>query len=118
MPESAAVGSRALGALYGLAIGDALGMPTQSLPRGEVVARYGGLITTFWAGPPGHPLAAGLPAGTITDDTEQALLLGRLIAEGGGQIDASELASGLLAWEESMHARGSLDLLGLSLIHI
>ncbi|MDQ1691831.1 MAG: hypothetical protein QOD87_1939, partial [Pseudonocardiales bacterium] len=24
---------RALGALYGLAIGDALGMPTQSLPR-------------------------------------------------------------------------------------
>ena len=114
MPESTGVWSRALGALFGLAIGDALGMPTQSLPRGEIVARYGGLITTFWAGPPGHPLAAGLPAGSITDDTEQAVLLGRLIAEGGGQIDASELASGLLAWEESMHARGSLDLLGPS----
>ena len=114
MPESTGVWSRALGALFGLAIGDALGMPTQSLPRGEIVARYGGLITTFWAGPPGHPLAAGLPAGSITDDTEQAVLLGRLIAEGGGQIDAGDLASGLLAWEESMHARGSLDLLGPS----
>ena len=114
MPESAAVGSRALGALYGLAIGDALGMPTQSLPRGEVVARYGGLIATFRAGPPGHPLAAGLPAGTVTDDTEQAVLLGRLVARSGGRVDPAELASELLAWEESMRARGSLDLLGPS----
>ena len=29
-------GSRARGALYGLAIGDALGMPTQMLSRGEI----------------------------------------------------------------------------------
>jgi ADP-ribosylglycohydrolase len=114
MPESVGVRSRALGALYGLAIGDALGMPTQSLPRAEIVARYGPLVTTFWPGPPGHPLAAGLPAGTVTDDTEQAVLLGRLIAESGGQIDGGELARGLLAWEGSMRARGSLDLLGPS----
>jgi ADP-ribosylglycohydrolase len=105
---------RAVGALYGLAIGDALGMPTQSLSRAEIVARYGGLVATFRAGAPGHPLAAGLPAGTVTDDTEQAVLLGWLVAEGGGQIDARELAGGLLAWEESMRARGSLDLLGPS----
>jgi ADP-ribosylglycohydrolase len=114
MRESAELRARAVGALYGLAIGDALGMPTQSLARGEIVARYGGLLDTFWPGPADHPLAAGLPAGTVTDDTEQAVLLGRLIAHGGGQIDAGELASGLLAWEESMRARGSLDLLGPS----
>jgi ADP-ribosylglycohydrolase len=105
---------RARGALYGLAIGDALGMPTQSLSRAEIVARYGPLVATFWPGPPGHPLASGLPAGTVTDDTEQALLLGRLIAEGGGDVAAGELAGQLLAWEESMRARGSLDLLGPS----
>jgi ADP-ribosylglycohydrolase len=105
---------RARGALYGLAIGDALGMPTQSLSRAEVVARYGPLVSTFWPGPPGHPLAAGLPAGAITDDTEQAVLLARLIVEGGGEVDAGELAGQLLAWEESMRARGSLDLLGPS----
>src|SRR6266566_3057766 len=39
--------SRARGALYGLAIGDALGMPTQSLSRAVVVARYGPLIGEF-----------------------------------------------------------------------
>ena len=106
--------SRAAGALYGLAIGDALGMPTQSLPRAEIVARYGGLLDTFQPGPPDHPLAAGLPAGAVTDDTEQAMVLASLIVEGGGVVDAAELARRLLAWEESMRARGSLDLLGPS----
>jgi ADP-ribosylglycohydrolase len=105
---------RASGALYGLAIGDALGMPTQSLSRAEIVARYGALVSAFWPGPPGHPLAAGLPAGRVTDDTEQAVLLARLIIAGGGEVDVAELASRLLAWEESMRARGSLDLLGPS----
>jgi ADP-ribosylglycohydrolase len=114
MHESAGVRARAVGALYGLAIGDALGMPTQSLSRSEIVARYGELLATFWAGPPDHPIAAGLPAGTVTDDTEQAVLLGRLVARSGGRVDPAELASELLAWEESMRARGSLDLLGPS----
>jgi len=114
MPESGEVRARALGALYGLAIGDALGMPTQSQSRAEIVARYGALVTTFRPGPPGHPLAAGLPAGTVTDDTEQAVLLAGLIIEGDGEVDAAGLATRLLAWEESMRARGSLDLLGPS----
>ena len=106
--------SRALGALYGLALGDALGMPTQSLPRAEIVARYGALVGGFHPGPDGHPLAAGLPAGSVTDDTEQAVLLARLVVAGGGEVDAAALARDLLAWEESMRARGSLDLLGPS----
>jgi ADP-ribosylglycohydrolase len=106
--------SRALGALYGLALGDALGMPTQSLPRAEIVARYGTLIGGFHPGPDGHPLAAGLPAGSVTDDTEQAVLLARLVVAGRGEVDAAALARDLLAWEESMRARGSLDLLGPS----
>jgi len=106
--------ARAAGALYGLAVGDALGMPTQSLPRAEVVARYGRLLTRFEPGPPDHPLAAGLPAGAVTDDTEQAMLLATLLVEGGGVVDAAELVRRLLAWEESMRARGSLDLLGPS----
>jgi ADP-ribosylglycohydrolase len=106
--------SRALGALYGLALGDALGMPTQSLPRAEIVARYGAVVGGFYPGPGGHPLAAGLPAGSVTDDTEQAVLLARLVVAGRGEVDAAALARDLLAWEESMRARGSLDLLGPS----
>ncbi|MGD0684622.1 MAG: ADP-ribosylglycohydrolase family protein [Streptosporangiaceae bacterium] len=106
--------SRAAGALYGLAIGDALGMPTQSLPRARIVASYGELIRSFEPAPPGHPIAAGRPAGAVTDDTEQAVLLAAMIIEQNGHIDASDLARRLLGWEESMRARGSLDLLGPS----
>lgn len=103
---------RARGALYGLAIGDALGMPTQMLPRDQVIGRWGPLLTGFEPAPPGHPIAAGLPAGSVTDDTEQAVLLGRLLLS--GRVDPRELADGLIAWEREITARGSLDLLGPS----
>jgi ADP-ribosylglycohydrolase len=103
--------SRARGTLYGLAIGDALGMPTQMLSRAQIVARYG-TITGFEPAPSDHPIAAGQPAGTVTDDTEQAVLLGRLLTH--GPIQPRELATALVDWERGMAERGSLDLLGPS----
>src|ERR1700678_1600079 len=105
---------RARGALYGLAIGDALGMPTQMLSRRQIVDRWGPLLTGFEAAPGDHPIAAGMPAGAVTDDTEQAVLLGRLLVAGQGRVDPGELAAALLGWERDMAARGSLDLLGPS----
>jgi ADP-ribosylglycohydrolase len=105
---------RARGALYGLAIGDALGMPTQMLSRQEIIERWGGMLTGFEPAPHDHPIAAGQPAGAVTDDTEQAVLLGRLLVGGGGTVDARKLASALAGWEADTAARGSLDLLGPS----
>jgi ADP-ribosylglycohydrolase len=105
---------RARGALYGLAIGDALGMPTQMLSRAQIHERWGALLRGFEPAPAGHPIAAGLPAGAITDDTEQAVLLGRLLVKGRGTVDPRELAEALVGWERDMAARGSLDLLGPS----
>ena len=106
--------TRARGALYGLAIGDALGMPTQMLSRAEIVRRWGPLLPGFEPAPPGHPIAAGMPAGTVTDDTEQAVLLARLLVKGRGRIDPHDLAAALTEWERDMAERGSLDLLGPS----
>lgn len=104
---------RALGALYGLALGDALGMPTQIMSRPAIAARFGE-VTGFEAGPPDNPVAAGLPAGSVTDDTEQALVVGDLLTDGGGHIDPEKFARALLEWEAGMKAKGSLDLLGPS----
>jgi ADP-ribosylglycohydrolase len=103
---------RARGALYGLAIGDALGMPTQLLSRPQIIDRWGPLLTGFEPAPPDHPIAAGMAAGSVTDDTEQAVLVGRLLLS--GRIDPRELADALSAWEQDMRDRGSLDLLGPS----
>ena len=105
---------RARGALYGLAVGDALGMPTQMLSREQIRDRWGGLLPGFEPAPAGHPIAAGMPAGAVTDDTEQAMLLGRLLVSGNGTIDPNELAEALIRWERDMAERGSLDLLGPS----
>jgi ADP-ribosylglycohydrolase len=103
---------RALGALTGLAVGDALGMPTQTLPREAVLASGG--VTGFRAAAPDHPLAHGLPAGHVTDDTEQALLLADVLIAGRGRVDPADLAERLERWEDDARARGSLDLLGPS----
>jgi ADP-ribosylglycohydrolase len=115
-PLSSTAPNRARGALYGLAIGDALGMPTQMLSREQIASRYGRL-TGFEPAPADHPIAAGQPAGAVTDDTEQAVLVGRLLVQAQHEhrpIDPRELAAALVAWERSMAERGSLDLLGPS----
>ncbi|MGD0699869.1 MAG: ADP-ribosylglycohydrolase family protein [Trebonia sp.] len=105
---------RAKGALYGLGIGDALGMPTQLLSRRQIVERWGELLTGFEDAPGDHAIAAGMTAGAVTDDTEQAALLGWLLVEGNGRAEPGAVAAALLGWEREMAERGSLDLLGPS----
>ena len=111
--------SRAYGALAGLALGDALGMPTQAMSPEQIRAVYG-RITGLVDGDASQPYAPGMPAGSVTDDTEQALLVASLLVRGRGTssgrvaLDAGEFAYALLAWEDSMIERGSLDLLGPS----
>src|SRR5205085_8733479 len=61
-----------------------------------------------------HPIAAGRSAGAVTDDTEQAVLLARLLVKGRGTIGSRVLAAALTEWERAMAERGSLDLLGPS----
>jgi ADP-ribosylglycohydrolase len=104
---------RALGALTGLAIGDALGMPTQYLSRSIIREMYGDL-DWFEDGPEVNDISRGMPAGHVTDDTDQALIVANALIEGRGTIDHRGLAGDLLAWEARMEAAGSLDLLGPS----
>lgn len=108
--------SRAYGALAGLALGDALGMPTQAMSPQQIQTVYG-QVTGLVDGDKTQPYAPGMAAGSVTDDTEQALLIASLLLKGHGSglnLDASEFSHALLAWEDSMIERGSLDLLGPS----
>ncbi|MGO4430113.1 ADP-ribosylglycohydrolase family protein, partial [Streptomyces sp. MCAF7] len=73
-----------------------------------------GTVTGFEAGPADNPVSAGMPAGSVTDDTDQALIVGRLLTEDGGRVDPRRLAHELLEWERAMKAKGSFDLLGPS----
>lgn len=108
--------SRAYGALAGLALGDALGMPTQAMSPQQIRTVYG-RVAGLVDGDKSQPYAPGMAAGSVTDDTEQALLIASLLLKGHGSglnLDAGEFSHALLAWEDSMIERGSLDLLGPS----
>ncbi|GAA1209921.1 ADP-ribosylglycohydrolase family protein [Prauserella alba] len=107
------VRDRAVGAFEGLALGDALGMPTQSMSRESIATHYGrveGLLDAVEH----QPISPGLPAGTVTDDTEQAVLVARLLVEGRGRIEPRTFARALLDWEADMIRRNLADLLGPS----
>ena len=110
--------SHAHGALAGLALGDALGMPTQAMSPQQIRTVYG-RVTGLVDADASQPYAPGMAAGSVTDDTEQALLVASLLVASRGSsarvtLDAHEFAHALLAWEDSMIERGSLDLLGPS----
>ena len=104
---------RAVAALLGGALGDALGMPTQLLSPKQIAETYG-FVDRFVAPADDHPVSRGLAAGTITDDTEQTLLLGRILLESGDAFDHKRWVDALLRWELEVKARGSYDLLGPS----
>jgi ADP-ribosylglycohydrolase len=104
---------RARGALVGLAVGDALGMPTQMLSRARIRALIGEL-RGFVPAPAENEISSRTPAGRVTDDTDQAVILGELLVEGEGRVPADEFARRLLAWQEKMVRVGSADLLGPS----
>lgn len=111
--------SRAYGALAGLALGDALGMPTQEMSPAQIRAVYG-TITGLVDGDASQPYAPGMPAGSTTDDTYQALALASFLGRDEGSsaatvtLELGGFAHELLNWEEWMKAQGSLDLLGPS----
>lgn len=112
--ETLQVGERAYGAMAGLALGDALGMPTQSMSAACIRRYYGGSITTLMDAVPQQPIAPNMKAGAVTDDTEQAFVLAHRLIEDGGNLDNARYARDLLQWEADMKAKGSLDLLGPS----
>jgi ADP-ribosylglycohydrolase len=88
--------SKILGGLYGQALGDAWGMPAY-FDLDETWQAYGGWIEELKPGPADHPVHFGLPAGRITDDSEQAFSLARsFITHSGVSLDATVEA--ILAW--------------------
>lgn len=104
---------RAEACLLGLALGDAMGMPTQTLTPSEIAARYD-RVEDFTAPYYDHPVSHGLTAAKVTDDTEQAFLMAERLIADNGQIDLGKWVADLLAWEADVARRGLRDLLGPS----
>jgi ADP-ribosylglycohydrolase len=88
--------SKILGGVYGQALGDAFCMPALLTPH-QTRRQYGRKITTLLPAPDNHDVHVGLPAGRITDDTEQAMFLARqIIAD--GKVTLEGTAKAIVAW--------------------
>jgi ADP-ribosyl-[dinitrogen reductase] hydrolase len=94
---------RARGVLLGLACGDALGRPVEFDPAAAIEAEHGRLDEMV-----GHG-TWNQPAGTITDDTEQALCIARSVAEQGA-FDPADIADRFVAWYDT----GPFDIGGMT----
>ena len=96
MPDKQDLHGAVLGGLMGQALGDAYAMPASLRPE-DTWARYDGWLTTFQPGLDDHPVHAGLPAGRITDDTEQAYALAEaLIEDRGATVEGA--AAAIVRW--------------------
>lgn len=89
---------KAHGCLAGLALGDALGMPTEFMTPEQIAAEYG-RVEGLVASPTWHPHTA-LPAGSITDDTGQALALAQVYLR-DGRMTAAAAGRALLEWADA-----------------
>lgn len=94
---------RILGALYGQALGDAMGMPSELWPRSRVKAHFG-WIDRFLDGPAENNAACYFKRAEFTDDTSMALCLADALIECDGEIMPDVIGRHILAWAESFDA--------------
>ncbi|MCC6496763.1 MAG: ADP-ribosylglycohydrolase family protein, partial [Propionibacteriaceae bacterium] len=86
---------KAAGALAGLALGDAMGMPGELWVPERIRATWGWL-SGFHPAPAGHQIVDGFMAGQVTDDTQQAYMLAETIRDAGGEVRAEDVARELV----------------------
>jgi len=94
---------RARGVLLGLACGDALGRPVEFKSASEISAEHGRLDEMI-----GHG-TWNQPAGTLTDDTDQALCIACSLVEHQA-FDPADVAERFVAWYDS----GPFDIGGMT----
>lgn len=88
------------GSLMGVAVGDAMGMPSSLLTPAEIKQQLG-WIEGFLPAPEGHLTHQGMPAGCVTDDTGQTLAVAKAIIADGGKVVPESIGREILNWAEN-----------------
>lgn len=102
---------KAYGCLVGVAIGDAMGMPT-TFYTPQLIKELFGRVEGFLPAPNDHIIHRGFKAGQITDDTETTLIVARTIIE-DKRVTAAGVARRLVNWAIERKLLGT-DYLGPS----
>lgn len=91
------------GAIYGMALGDAMGMPSELWGR-EKVRKYFGKIEGLLDGPKENSVACNYKKGQFTDDTGQALVIIDSLKDTKFKPNSKDIATKLLKWAQKEKA--------------
>ena len=89
--------NKILGVLYGMAIGDAMGMPPELWSRKRLLEKYG-YITDFMDGDEENEISYQYKKGNFTDDTSQALVIVDTLLKNEFVVNSNSIAKALLEW--------------------
>lgn len=92
------------GALYGMALGDAMGMPAELWGRKKSRNFFGTKITDFLDGPKENEVAFNYKKGQFTDDTSQAIVILDSLEATNFNPDVTDIAKRMLDWADSENA--------------
>ena len=95
--------NKILGALYGMAIGDSMGMPSELWSR-KKIKEFFGRIECFQDSPVENETAIGLTSGQFTDDTAQALVILDSLIQNDFIPDRRIIGFNLLNWAKRTNA--------------
>ncbi len=95
--------NKILGVLYGMAIGDAMGMPPELWSRTHLLERYG-KIEDFLDGPQDNEISYQYKRGQYTDDTAQALVILDSLISTEFIPSPTSIASHILEWAKRENA--------------
>ncbi len=96
--------NKILGGLYGQALGDAFAMPAQFHPDDTELAF--GWLDSWQDAPDDHIVHAGLPAGRITDDSEQAFSIAQAVIDAGA-VTLEAAVRGIVSWYDRVDGDNS-----------
>ena len=97
MACSDSVKDRILGMLYGCAIGDSFGMPSEMWTPSRIRERLG-VIDTFVSSPAENEISGGFKAGETTDDTIVAFIAAQALIDTKGDIDPLDIVHSIEQW--------------------
>lgn len=101
---SLTIKDKILGTLYGQAIGDAMGMPSELWPVQQIRQQFNGRIKTFLDGPSNNDIAVNFTKGEYTDDTNQALAILDSLIETHWQPNQQNLVQHIMKWADEVGA--------------
>lgn len=92
-----AVEDRILGMLYGCAIGDSFGMPSEMWTPSRIRERFGA-VDSFVDSPVENEISGGFKAGETTDDTIVAFISAEALIRTSGNINPLDIVHSIEQW--------------------